>query len=79
MLVDLGGSSKDVRFVTKDQAKLVLEIWTTNKEGILFQKQVEVLRTENDYAYINSGLNSSDEILITKLGFIINGMQIRTN
>jgi hypothetical protein len=26
------GSSKDVRFVTKDQAKLVLEIWTTNKE-----------------------------------------------
>lgn len=32
VLVDLGGSSKDVRFVTKDQAKLVLEIWTTNKE-----------------------------------------------
>ena len=54
-------------------------IWTTNKEGILFQKQVEVLRTEDNYAYIYSGLNSSDEILITKLGFIINGMQIRTN
>ena len=31
VLVDLGGSSKDVRFVTKDQAKLVLEIWTTIK------------------------------------------------
>ena len=30
-------------------------IWTTNKEGILFQQQVDVLRTENDYAYINSG------------------------
>jgi len=54
-------------------------IWTTNTEGILSQKQVDVFRTENDNAYIKSGLNSNDEILITKLGFIINGMQIRTN
>ena len=54
-------------------------IWTTNTEGILSQKQVDVFRTENNNAYIKSGLNSNDEILITKLGFIINGMQIRTN
>ena len=29
---------RDVRFVTKDQAKLVLEIWTTNKEWGITRK-----------------------------------------
>ena len=45
----------------------------------LRRKSVEVIRYEKDFAFISSGLNKNDRILITRLSSYVDGMPVRLN
>ena len=51
-------------------------IWIVDKEGILRHKAVNILRYEDEYAFIESGLSSDDSILLTRLGVLVDGMKL---
>ena len=51
-------------------------IWIVDKEGILKHKAVNILRYEDEYAFIESGLSSDDSILLTRLGVLVDGMKL---
>ena len=52
------------------------KIWIVDKEGILRHKVVNILRYEDEYAFIESGLSSDDSILLTRLGVLVDGMKL---
>lgn len=52
------------------------KIWILDKEGILRHKSVEIVRYEEEFAFIESGLNPDDSILLTRLGVRVNGMKL---
>ena len=52
-------------------------VWVTNKEGILSKREIQIIREDDDRAFIKEGLFFGDEILMTRLGVIIDGMQVR--
>ena len=52
-------------------------VWVTNKEGILSKREIQIIREDGDRAFIKEGLFFGDEILMTRLGVIIDGMQVR--
>ena len=53
-------------------------IWIV-KDQKLRRKSVEVIRLENDFAFIADGLNKNDRILITRLSSYVDGMPVREN
>jgi len=52
-------------------------VWVVQEEK-LRRKSVEVLRFENDYAFITDGLLMNDQVLITRLSSYVDGMPVRT-
>ena len=52
-------------------------VWVVQEEK-LRRKSVEVLRLENDYAFITDGLLMNDQVLITRLSSFVDGMPVRT-
>ena len=52
-------------------------VWVVQEEK-LRRKSVEVLRFEDDYAFITDGLLMNDQVLITRLSSYVDGMPIRT-
>ena len=53
-------------------------IWIV-KDQKLRRISVEVIRLENDFAFIADGLNKNDRILITRLSSYVDGMPVREN
>ena len=53
-------------------------IWVVIDEK-LRRKSVEVIRFENDFAFISDGLSKNDRILITRLSSYVDGMPVRLN
>jgi len=53
-------------------------IWVVEK-FVLRKKSVEVIRLENDFAFIADGLEKNDRILITRLDSYVDGMPVREN
>lgn len=51
-------------------------IWVVQEQK-LRRKSVEVLRLENDFAFISDGLTKNDRVLITRLSFYVDGMPVR--
>jgi RND family efflux transporter MFP subunit len=60
------------RFTVRDN-----KVWVVNQEGILDQKQIKILRYENDTVLVSEGLDSSDSILLTRLTVLIKGMKLK--
>ena len=52
-------------------------VWVVQEEK-LRRKSVEVLRFEDDYAFITDGLLMNDQVLITRLSSYVDGMRVRT-
>ena len=52
-------------------------VWVV-QEKKLRRKSVEVLRVEDDYAFITDGLLMNDQVLITRLSSYVDGMPVRT-
>jgi multidrug efflux pump subunit AcrA (membrane-fusion protein) len=53
-------------------------IWIV-KDQKLRRISVEVIRLENDFAFIADGLNKNDRVLITRLSSYVDGMPVREN
>ena len=53
-------------------------IWVVEKD-YLRKKSVEVIRYEDDLAFIADGLNKNDRVLITRLDSYVDGMLVREN
>jgi len=53
-------------------------IWVVEK-FVLRKKSVEVIRLENDFAFIANGLEKNDRILTTRLDSYVDGMPVREN
>jgi RND family efflux transporter MFP subunit len=63
------------RYVIQDQNM----VWVKNKEGILTKREISIIREDENKAFVGSGLSFGNEILISRLGVIVDGMQVRTN
>jgi len=55
------------------------KVWVVSKEGILDQKQIQILRYEEDYALVSGGLEISDSVLLTRLSVLVKGMKLKQN
>jgi len=53
-------------------------IWVVENQK-LRRKSIEVIRLENDFAFIADGLNKNDRVLITRLSSYVDGMPVREN
>jgi len=62
------------RFTVRDN-----KVWVVNQEGLLDQKQVKILRYEDDSALVIEGLNVSDSVLLTRLAVLVKGMKLKKN
>ena len=62
------------RFTVRDN-----KVWVVNQEGLLDQKQVKILRYEDDSALVIEGLNVSDSVLLTRLTVLVKGMKLKKN
>jgi len=52
-------------------------VWVM-KEGKLEIREVDIELTDNDYAYIHSGLNEGERVVISDLSTVSNGIGLRT-
>lgn len=52
-------------------------VWVTDQENRLRSRSVEVVIVNDDNAYISSGLEASDKVVITRLENPLNGMLVR--
>lgn len=72
-----GLSFKDITVVPRSAVKNDM-IWVVEKD-YLRKKSVEVIRYEDDLAFIADGLNKNDRVLITRLDSYVDGMLVREN
>ena len=72
-----GLSFKNITVVPRSAVKNDM-IWVV-KENYLRKKSVEVIRYENDLAFIADGLNKNDRVLVTRLDSYVDGMPVREN
>ncbi|MED5502179.1 MAG: hypothetical protein VX623_01095, partial [Pseudomonadota bacterium] len=72
-----GLSFKNITVVPRSAVKNDM-IWVV-EENYLRKKSVEVIRYENDFAFIADGLNKNDRVLVTRLDSYVDGMPVREN
>ena len=70
-------SFEDITVVPRSAVKNDM-IWVVEKD-YLRKKSVEVIRYEDDLAFIADGLNKNDRVLITRLDSYVDGMPVREN
>ena len=51
-------------------------IWVVDSRMTLFNRPVNVIRYENEFALIDEGIDSGDRLLITRLSSLINGKKV---
>lgn len=54
-------------------------VWTADNEGRLRPKTVEVLAVNGDDVYISAGLESGDQVILTRLENPLNGAPVQVN
>jgi len=54
-------------------------IWTADNEGRLRPKTVEVLAVNGDDVYISAGLETGDQVVLTRLENPLNGAPVQVN
>ena len=72
-----GLSFKNITVVPRSAVKNDM-IWVV-EENYLRKKSVEVIRYEDDLAFIADGLNKNDRVLVTRLDSYVDGMPVREN
>ena len=72
-----GLSFKNITVIPRSAVKNDM-IWVVEK-NYLRKKSVEVIRYEDDLAFIADGLNKNDRVLVTRLDSYVDGMPVREN
>lgn len=76
--VDIHANKLDnVVRLSRDYIRSNETVWVM-KEGKLEIREVDIVLTDNDYAYIHKGLEEGEQIVITDLSTVSNGIGLRT-
>ncbi|GBF19414.1 MULTISPECIES: efflux RND transporter periplasmic adaptor subunit [Arenibacter] len=76
--VDIQANKLDnVVRLSRDYIRSIETVWVM-KEGKLEIREVDIVLTDNDYAYIRKGLEEGEQIVITDLSTVSNGIGLRT-
>ncbi|TQO37994.1 RND family efflux transporter MFP subunit [Arenibacter algicola] len=76
--VDIQANKLDnVVRLSRDYIRSNETVWVM-KEGKLEIREVDIVLTDNDYAYIRKGLEKGEQIVITDLSTVSNGIGLRT-
>ena len=76
--VDIQANKLDnVVRLSRDYIRSNATVWVM-KEGKLEIREVDIVLTDNDYAYIRKGLEEGEQIVITDLSTVSNGIGLRT-
>jgi hypothetical protein len=51
-------------------------IWVVDPKMMLFNRPVNVVRYENEFALIDEGIDLGDRLLVTRLSSLINGKKV---
>ncbi|WP_424494668.1 efflux RND transporter periplasmic adaptor subunit [Salinimicrobium sp. GXAS 041] len=68
---------KEVVRLNRDYVRSNNTVWVM-EEGKLSIRDVEILLTDTNYAYINTGLEDGDQVITTNLSTVTNGIALRT-
>ena len=52
-------------------------VWVVDTSMILYNRPVEVLRYENEFALIDEGIESGDRLLTSRLSSLVNGLKVK--
>lgn len=72
-----GQEIKDVVRLNRDYVRTNQTVWVM-QEGKLSIKEVNIVLTDAEYAYISEGLNDEDQVVITNLSTVAEGIRLRT-
>lgn len=48
------------------------------KDGLLEIRELDIILTDNEYAYVRSGLEQGEKVVVTNLSTVTNGIELRT-
>ena len=52
-------------------------VWVVDTSMILYNRPVEVLRYENEFALIDEGIETGDRLLTSRLSSLVNGLKVK--
>ncbi|MDT0688813.1 efflux RND transporter periplasmic adaptor subunit [Salegentibacter sp. F188] len=67
----------DVVRLNRDYLRNNQTVWV-NEDGQLSIREVEIILTDSEYAYISSGLSEGEEVVTTNLSTVSEGVKLRT-
>ncbi|WP_127136890.1 efflux RND transporter periplasmic adaptor subunit [Flagellimonas oceanensis] len=70
-------SIPDVVRINRDLVRTNQTAWVM-KDNLLEIRELDIILTDNQYAYIQSGLSDGDKIVTTNLSTVTNGIELRT-
>jgi RND family efflux transporter MFP subunit len=72
-----GNTLKDAIAVPRDAIHSADNVWIV-RDGSLHIKKIQIARTDEGVAYVTSGVEDGDDIIISALDTATNGMKVRT-
>lgn len=73
-----GEEINDVVRINRDYLRSNQTVWV-NEEGKLSIREVEIVLTDSEYAYISKGLDDEELVITTNLSTVSEGIELRTN
>lgn len=70
-------SIPDVIRINRDLVRTNQTAWVM-KDNLLEIRELDIILTDNQYAYVQSGLSDGDKIVTTNLSTVTNGIELRT-
>lgn len=67
----------DVVRLNRDYVRSNNTVWVMEDEQLSI-REVEIILTDNDYAYIRTGLNDGEKVVTTNLSTVAEGIELRT-
>lgn len=68
---------EDVVRLNRDYLRANQNVWV-NENGELSIREVDIILTDSEYAYISSGLREGEKVVITNLSTVSEGVKLRT-
>ena len=72
-----GEPIEDVIRISRDYVRTNQTVWV-NDNGKLSIRDVEILLTDADHAYITEGLEDNEQVVTTNLSAVAEGLDLRT-
>lgn len=73
----LGEEIKDVVRLNRDYVRRDQTVWVMNDDNTLSIREVEIVLTDSEYAYISQGLSDKERVVTTNLSTVAEGISLR--